>query len=273
EIGEAQVVEAADRLVANTPREAAELVELYGADPARVAVAEPGVDLTVFSPGSKAEARARVGIPADAVLLLFVGRIQPLKAPDVLVRAAAELVRRRPDLRSSLVVGILGGASGTGVRNPMGLTELAQQLGIADLVRFVPPVDRSTLAQWYRAADLVAVPSHSESFGLVAVEAQACGTPVVAANVGGLPTAVGPAGVLVDGHDTADWATALEAVLRDPRGAAALARTSVEHAAGFSWARTAGRLAEVYADAMDHPREVPIHDAELLTGIPTAVIP
>ena len=273
EIGEAQVVEAADRLVANTPREAAELVELYGADPARVAVAEPGVDLTVFSPGSKAEARARVGIPADAVLLLFVGRIQPLKAPDVLVRAAAELVRRRPDLRSSLVVCILGGASGTGVRNPMGLTELAQQLGIADLVRFVPPVDRSTLAQWYRAADLVAVPSHSESFGLVAVEAQACGTPVVAANVGGLPTAVGPAGVLVDGHDTADWATALEAVLRDPRGAAALARTSVEHAAGFSWARTAGRLAEVYADAMDHPREVPIHDAELLTGIPTAVIP
>ena len=273
EIGEAQVVEAADRLVANTPREAAELVELYGADPARVAVAEPGVDLTVFSPGSKAEARARVGIPADAVLLLFVGRIQPLKAPDVLVRAAAELVRRRPDLRSRLVVGILGGASGTGVRNPMGLTELAQQLGIADLVRFVPPVDRSTLAQWYRAADLVAVPSHSESFGLVAVEAQACGTPVVAANVGGLPTAVGPAGVLVDGHDTADWATALEAVLRDPRGAAALARTSVEHAAGFSWARTAGRLAEVYADAMDHPREVPIHDAELLTGIPTAVIP
>ena len=273
EIGEAQVVEAADRLVANTDREARELIELYDADPSRVAVAEPGVDLAVFSPGSRDEARARVGIPPDAVLLLFVGRIQPLKAPDVLVRAAAELVRRRPDLRSRLVVGILGGASGTGVRNPMGLAELAQQLGIADLVRFVPPVDRSTLAQWYRAADLVAVPSHSESFGLVAVEAQACGTPVVAANVGGLPTAVGPAGILVDGHDTADWATALEAVLRDPRGAAALARTSVEHAAGFSWARTAGRLAEVYADAMDHPREVPIHDAELLAGIPTAVIP
>jgi len=273
EIGEAQVVEAADRLVANTDREARELIELYDADPARVAVAEPGVDLAVFSPGSRDEARARVGIPPDAVLLLFVGRIQPLKAPDVLVRAAAELVRRRPDLRSRLVVGILGGASGTGVRNPMGLTELAQQLGIADLVRFVPPVDRSALAQWYRAADLVAVPSHSESFGLVAVEAQACGTPVVAANVGGLPTAVGPAGVLVDGHDTADWATALESVIGDPRGAAVLARTSVEHAAGFSWARTAQRLAEVYADAMDHPREVPIHDAELLAGIPTAVIP
>ncbi len=273
EIGEAQVVEAADRLVANTSREAEELVALYGADPSRVAVAEPGVDLDVFSPGSKGEARARVGIPADAVLLLFVGRIQPLKAPDVLVRAAAELVRRRPELRSRLVVGILGGASGTGVRNPMGLTELAQRLGIADLVRFVPPVDRATLAQWYRAADVVAVPSHSESFGLVAVEAQACGTPVVAANVGGLPTAVGPAGVLVDGHDTADWATAVEMVVCDPQRAPGLARAGVEHAAGFSWARTAQRLAEVYADAMDHPREVPIHEAELLTGIPTAVIP
>jgi D-inositol-3-phosphate glycosyltransferase len=273
EIGEAQVVEAADRLVANTQREATELVELYGADPARVVVAEPGVDLGVFSPGSRIGARAFVGVPGDAVLLLFVGRIQPLKAPDVLVRAAAELVRRRPELRSRLVVGILGGVSGTGVRNPMGLTELAGQLGIADLVRFVPPVDRATLAQWYRAADVVAVPSHSESFGLVAVEAQACGTPVVAANVGGLPTAVGPGGVLVDGHDTADWATAIDGVVHDPDRHAGLARASAEHAAGFSWARTAERLAEVYADAKAHPREASINEAELLTGIPTAVIP
>ncbi|HET6968105.1 MAG TPA: D-inositol-3-phosphate glycosyltransferase, partial [Ornithinibacter sp.] len=215
EIGEAQVVEAADRLVANTEQEARELVELYGADPARVVVAEPGVDLATFTPGSVQGARAAVGVPSDAVLLLFVGRIQPLKGPDVLVRAAAEIVRRRPDLRSRLVVAVLGGASGTGMRNPMGLAELAAERGIADLVRFVPPVDRPTLAQWYRAADVVAMPSHNESFGLVALEAQACGTPVVAANVGGLPTAVGPGGVLVDGHDTADWATALAGVALD----------------------------------------------------------
>jgi D-inositol-3-phosphate glycosyltransferase len=273
EIGEAQVVEAADRLVANTAREARELVELYGADPARVAVAEPGVDLAVFRPGSQLEARAAVGVPADAVLLLFVGRIQPLKAPDVLVKAAAELVRRRPDLRSRLVVGVLGGASGSGVRNPMGLTELAEQRGIGDLVRFVPPVDRATLAQWYRAADVLAVPSHNESFGLVAVEAQACGTPVVAANIGGLPTAVGEAGVLVDGHDTADWATAIGSVVLDPDRRAGLSRASAEHAAGFGWARTAARLDEVYTDAMARPREASINDAELLTGIPTAVIP
>ena len=273
EIGQAQVVEAADRLVANTAHGAQELVELYGADPGRVAVAEPGVDLALFTPGSVLESRAALGVPADAVLLLFVGRIQPLKAPDVLLRAAAELVRRRPDLRSRLVVGILGGASGTAVRNPMGLSDLADRLGIADLVRLVPPVDRPTLARWYRAADVVAVPSHSESFGLVAVEAQACGTPVVAANVGGLPTAVGSAGILVDGHDTADWATAIAAVVLDPDRRAGLARASAEHAAGFGWSRTAKRLADVYADAMAHPREASINDSEQLTGIPTAVIP
>jgi D-inositol-3-phosphate glycosyltransferase len=273
EIGEAQVVEAADRLVANTEREATELVELYGADPARVAVAEPGVDLATFSPGSVREARAVVGVPADAVLLLFVGRIQPLKGPDVLVRAAAEILRRRPDLRDRLVVGVLGGASGTGMRTPMGPSELATQRGIGDLMRFVPPVDREALAQWYRAADVVAVPSHNESFGLVAVEAQACGTPVVAANVGGLPTAIGAAGVLVDGHDTADWATALARVALDPECRARLSRASAEHAAGFGWARTAQRLAEVYADAMAHRRDASINDADLLTGIPQAVIP
>ena len=273
EIGEAQVVEAADRLAANTEREATELVELYGADPARVAVAEPGVDLATFSPGSMREARAVVGVPADAVLLLFVGRIQPLKGPDVLVRAAAEILRRRPHLRERLVVAVLGGACGTGMRTPMGLAELATQRGIGDLVRFVPPVDRETLAQWYRAADVVAVPSHNESFGLVAVEAQACGTPVVAANVGGLPTAVGPAGVLVDGHDTADWATALAQVALDPDRRARLSRASAEHAAGFGWARTAQRLADVYADAMAHRRDASINDADLLTGIPQAVIP
>ncbi|KRE60064.1 D-inositol-3-phosphate glycosyltransferase [Nostocoides sp. Soil756] len=273
EIGEAQVVEAADRLVANTEREARELVDLYDADPARVAVVAPGVDLTTFSPGSQAAARAALGVRPDAVLLLFVGRIQPLKGPDVLLRAAAELVRRQPGLRDRLVVAVLGGASGVGARTPMGLADLAARLGIADAVRFVPPADRPTLAQWYRAADLLAVPSHSESFGLVAVEAQACGTPVVAADVGGLPIAVGDAGLLVDGHDTADWATALGRLVLDPTLRATLSRRATEHAQGFGWARTAHRLLDVYGQALSRPKDVSIHGAQRLTGIPTAVIP
>ncbi len=273
EIGEAQVVDAADRLVANTDREAGELVDLYDADPARVSVAEPGVDLATFAPGPQEVARAELGVPRDAVLLLFVGRIQPHKGPDVLVRAAAELARRRPDLRDRLVVGILGGASGSGVRSPMGLDALAERRGIGANVRLVPPVDRATLAQWYRAADVVAVPSHSESFGLVAVEALACGTPVVASNVGGLPTAVGDAGLLVDGHDTADWATALGRVVLDPERRAVLSRRAAEHAAGFGWGRTAKRLERVYLEALAGRKDVSIHDAERLSGIPQAVIP
>ncbi len=273
EIGEAQVVDAADRLVANTAREAAELVELYGADPERVAVAEPGVDLVTFSPGPAAEARAALGLAADAVVLLFVGRIQPLKGPDVLVRAAGELVRRRPELRDRLVVGVLGGASGAGVRTPMGLEDIAAGLGIADRLMVVPPVDRPTLAQWYRAADVVAVPSHSESFGLVAVEAQACGTPVVAANVGGLPTAVGDGGLLVDGHDTADWATALGRVALDRELRATLSRKAAEHAQGFGWVRTAEKLLTVYRAALTLPKDVSINDAERISDVPQAVIP
>jgi D-inositol-3-phosphate glycosyltransferase len=137
----------------------------------------------------------------------------------------------------------------------------------------VPPVDRVTLAQWYRAADVVAVPSHSESFGLVAVEALACGTPVVASNVGGLPTAVGDGGILVDGHDTADWATALGRVALDPGRRAGMSRRAAEHAAHFGWARTAARLEAVYAQALAGRKDVSIHAAERLTGVPQAVIP
>lgn len=273
EIGEAQVVEAADRLVANTIDEARDLIDHYGADADRVDVVPPGVDLDVFHPGDRAEARAAVDIPDDAVLLLFVGRIQPLKAPDVLIRAAAHLVRRNPALRDRLVVGILGGASGVAVRSPMALDRLAEEEGIADLVRFVPPTDRQALATWMRAADVVAVPSHNESFGLVAVEAQASGAVVVATDVGGLPTAVGDAGLLVEGHDPHDWADALESVIDDPKRRAELSSRAVEHAQHFSWEVTAERLATVYEAALATPVRASINDSGALAGIPTAVIP
>jgi len=273
EIGEAQVVEAADRLVANTDGEARELIDLYDADPARVRVVPPGVDLDTFTPGDTAAARAELGLPADAHVLLFVGRIQPLKAPDVLLKAAADLLARRPALREHLVVAVVGGPSGSGLAKPKALQKLADKLGITPQVRFVPPAARERLAQWYRAADLVAVPSYSESFGLVAVEAQACGTPVVAAAVGGLPTAVGDSGILVDGHDTTDWSHAIESLITDPARRADLSRTAVHHAPQFSWDHTTERLVEVYAEAHAARTASPIEDARVLAGIPAAVIP
>ncbi|MEP6798034.1 MAG: D-inositol-3-phosphate glycosyltransferase [Lapillicoccus sp.] len=276
EIGEVQVVEAADRLVANTPLEARELVELYAADPGKVRVVPPGVDLEVFTPGSREAARAGLDVPRDALLLLFVGRIQPLKGPDVLLRACAELLRRHPDWRGRLVAGVLGGPSGSGLDRPHYLEDLAVELGIDDVVRFVPPVDRVTLARWYRAADLVTVPSHSESFGLVAIEAQACGTPVVAAAVGGLPLAVGDAGVLVPTHETSDWAGAIESLLLDEGRRHRLGRRAVERAAAFGWGATTDALLEVYAEARRARIRgdlVVVGRGSPLASAPTAVIP
>jgi D-inositol-3-phosphate glycosyltransferase len=251
-IGEQQVVDAADRILANTSIEARQLVELYCADPAKVAVVHPGVDLEVFSPVGRAQARARVGVASGTTVLLFVGRIQPLKAPDVLVRAVAAMVEATPSLRDSLQVVICGGPSGTGLAHPHALEDLADELGVRDLVRFVPPVDRVRLADWYRAADVCVVPSYSESFGLVAVEAQACGTPVVAARVGGLPTAVadGVSGLLVDGHDPRVWGAALADVIGDRPRLERWSRDAVTHASRFGWDATADATLEVYRDAM-----------------------
>jgi D-inositol-3-phosphate glycosyltransferase len=189
-------------------------------------------------------------------VVAFVGRIQPLKAPDVLLRAAAELRRRDPDLAGRLTVVVAGGPSGSGLDRPSALIDLAASLGIADAVRFLPPQPPAELAGLYRAADLVAVPSHTESFGLVALEAQACGTPVVAAAVGGLVTAVrdGISGVLVDGHDPRDWARVLGRLLPASGAMDKLARGAVEHARHFSWGRTAGGLLTVYREAIAERR-------------------
>ena len=229
-IGEEQVVVEADRLVTNTDIESAQLVDLYDADPLRTVTIPPGVDLDRFTPGSRLLSRARLGLPSDAVVLAFVGRIQPLKAPDVLLRAAAELVRRDPGLRERLVVLVAGGPSGSGLCEPTGLADLARALGISDVVRFLPP----------QAGD-----------GLVALEAQACATPVVAAAVGGLPVAVsdGRSGLLVPGHDPALWADALAKVVLDPSRRASLAAGAVLHARRFSWDRTTDALLATYADA------------------------
>lgn len=242
-VGEQQVVDEADRLIVNTEDEAHQLVSLHHADPNRIDVVHPGVDLATFTPGDRKAARAALGLPADGRIVAFVGRIQPLKAPDVLVRAAALL----PEVQ----VVIAGGPSGSGLAAPDSLVKLVADLGITDRVTFLPPQSREQLAEVYRAADAVAVPSYSESFGLVAVEAQACGTPVVAAAVGGLPVAVADARTLVDGHDPARWADALASVLdAGPAEADALSRAARTHAQRFSWDSTVDALLASYSRAI-----------------------
>lgn len=255
-IGEQQVVDAADRIVANTAAERDELVGLYGADPAKVVVVPPGVDLDTFRPEpGRAASRARLGLPADADVLLFVGRIQPLKAPDLLVRAAGELLRRQPWRRERLRVVVLGGPSGSGTAHPESLADLVRALGLQDVVRLAPPTPRAGLADHYRAADLVTVPSYNESFGLVALEAQACGTPVVAAAVGGLRTAVDAdplsgTGALVPDHDPGTWASVLGELLDDPARRAAMGERAARRARGFGWGATAEATLDVYARAL-----------------------
>jgi len=248
-IGEEQVVVSSDMLIANTDIEAKQLIELYDADPGNVEVVHPGVDLSVFA--ARAGSRPRLGLPEDAVVLMFAGRIQPLKAPDVLLRAVALMLEQDPSLRSRVVVPVVGGPSGSGLEHPESMAELATSLGIADVVRFVPPVAQAELADWYAAATLVCVPSYNESFGLVAVEAQAAGTPVVAAAVGGLTTAVrdGRSGYLVEGHDPADYAAVMRRIVDAPALREQLSRGALDQAHRFTWDGTAERTVEVYRAA------------------------
>jgi D-inositol-3-phosphate glycosyltransferase len=248
-IGEEQVVKASTGLIANTDAEAASLVSLYDACPDNVFVVAPGVDLQTFSPGiGKSAARVKLNIAPDAIMLTFVGRIQPHKGPDVLLRAAAEMVTHSPHLRAKLAVVIMGGASGSGLNELEKLKTLAKFLKIEDVTHFVDPVSRENLPNWYRASDLVCVPSYSESFGLVALEAQACGTPVVATAIGGLRTAVsdGISGSLVDGHDPKAWSAVISRLIAEPHRRLLLSMGAVEHASHFGWENTARKTLDVY---------------------------
>jgi D-inositol-3-phosphate glycosyltransferase len=257
--GEAEVVAAADRLVANTAEEARQLVGLYGADASRVQTVHPGVDLAVFRPerpGRRDAARRALGLAPEAIVLLFAGRMQPLKGPDILLRAVARMIQDDPALAARLAVVFVGGPSGLGRNDPDMVTQLAARLGISGVVRLEPPCPQSELADWYRAATVVTVPSYSESFGLVALEAQACGTPVVAASVGGLRTAVrdGESGILVDSHDPADYARVLRQLAASPHTLARLSAGAVQHASGFGWSAAVDRLLRVYTGAMTEAR-------------------
>jgi D-inositol-3-phosphate glycosyltransferase len=185
-------------------------------------------------------------------LLLFVGRLQPLKGPDVAIRALAEVVARVPELSRNLMLAVVGGPSGAmpELDEVSKLMRLAGESGVADRVTFFPPQPHERLSDFYSAADAVLLPSRSESFGLVALEAQACGTPVIAADVGGLRYAVadGVSGILVRGHDPEDYAEAVVRLLRSETTAAAMSRAAVRHAAGFSWDATAAGVGAVYRE-------------------------
>jgi D-inositol-3-phosphate glycosyltransferase len=244
---EAEVIACSDAITASCQAEAEDLVAHYGADPARIELVPPGVIHAFFSPGDRRGARAALGLDGERPVLLFVGRIQPLKGLDVAVRALHEVVGHHPDA----VLVVVGGASGAdGDAEVARVGALIDELGVRQHVRFVDPQPHHLLSTYYRAADVVVVPSRSESFGLVALEAAACGTPVVAAAVGGLRTLVddGRTGLLVDGRDPADHAAAIAAVLGDPEAAALMGKAAAARAARYTWSTTAARLRRLYAD-------------------------
>jgi D-inositol-3-phosphate glycosyltransferase len=244
---EARVIECSDGLLASCTEEARQLVRLYDADPARIEIVAPGVDHAFFAPGNRAQARRALELPETGAMLLFVGRIQPLKRADVAVRALHELAASHPDAFLVLV----GGPSGVrGDDELIALRRLVAELGLADRVRFVPPQRHELLSTWYRAADVCLVPSRSESFGLVALEAAACGTPVVAAAVGGLTTLVddGVTGYLIEDRDPQSYAACVARIIDDDTLAATMGARATARARGYTWSVAAGRLRRLYAD-------------------------
>lgn len=251
-ICEQQLVDNADLLVVNTEEEARDLVAHYDADADVVEIIPPGADTELFTPGTDRNtelSRRQLGIPLNAKVVAFVGRLQEFKGPQVLLRAAAELFERDP--HRNLRILLCGGVSGASSSETT-YRDLAADLGISRRVRFLGPRPPEELVHVYQAADIVAMPSYNESFGLVAVEAQATGTPVVAARAGGLSIAVadGETGLLVDTHEAADWADALAALLDDDARRSAMGEAAVSHAARFSWAGAAQRLESVYGRAL-----------------------
>ncbi len=249
---EAQIMDFADRIVAATPRDCEQMVALYGADPAKIAVIPPGVDLELFRPIPKAEARARIGLPRDDKLILFVGRIEPLKGIDTLIEAVAIAFRHHNELRGHVCLAIIGGDVGddpSKMSTEMNrLQRLRTELGVEDLVTFLGKQSQTDLPDYYSAAEVLVVPSHYESFGMVAVEAMACGTPVIASNVGGLSYIVtdGQTGHLVPEKDPLCLADRLEHLLAEVELRRAMGRRAVQVAQQYAWPRIADEIEELY---------------------------
>ncbi len=244
ERAEAEIINCADAICVSCTEEESQFRRLYGNPQGRIEIVSPGVEHAFFAPGDKTGARNALGLGSGPILL-FVGRLQPLKGLDVAVRALAEL--RRPDA----VLLVVGGASGLeGSTEVARVTELIESLGLRNQVRFVEPQPHHILSTYYRAADVVVVPSRSESFGLVALEAAACGIPVVASAVGGLLTLVddGLTGFLIAGRNPSHFAQRISAILNDPVLAASMSARAAERARRYTWSFAAARLRRVYTD-------------------------
>ncbi len=243
---EASIINCSDAVLASCTVEADQIASLYGGEPGRIRIVPPGVDHAFFGPGHRPQARRALGLPVDGRLLLFVGRIQPLKCADVAIETLAEL-RQSSGEQARLVV--VGGPSGPhGEKSLQSLHDVADARGVRDHVHFVAPQPHELLSSYYRAADVCIVPSRSESFGLVALEAAACGTPVVASAVGGLTTLVdhGRTGYLVDEPDPVAYAAAVRQVFDEPLASERLSTASVLRARRYTWRAAARALVELH---------------------------
>lgn len=253
--GEAEVMSFADRLVAATPLERAQMVWLYGADATKIAVVPCGVDLELFQPIPQEEAKRVLGLPFERCVILFVGRIEPLKGIDTLLRAIALIAPDMPCWRDELSVVIIGGAPGAGVEQVNAelarLERLRVELGIEDLVTFQGAKDQDTLAYYYSAAEVVVMPSHYESFGMVALEAMACGTPVVASKVGGLAFSVQHAqtGFLVPDGDAEALADRIRLLLKDKDLRQQMGKNAARWARRYGWPDIADQIVDLYEQA------------------------
>lgn len=242
---EAEIIGCADAICVSCSEEERQFRRLYGNPQGRIEVVAPGVEHAFFAPGRRHGARQALGLATDVPVVLFVGRIQALKGPDVAVRALAALAHHDAQLL------IVGGASGTGGGQQVAeLATLVAELGVTRRVHFVEPQPHHILSTYYRAADVVIVPSRSESFGLVALEAAACGVPVVASAVGGLLTLVdhGGNGFLVPDRDPLAFARHIDAILSDPLRAARMGRIGGQRASRYTWHAAAARLRRLYSD-------------------------
>ncbi len=242
---EAEIIQCSDAICVSCVEEEEQFRRLYGDPHGRIEIIAPGVEHAFFTPGDQAGARRAINVDPDVPFILFVGRIQPLKGPDVAIRALAAL--GRPDAQLAIV----GGSSGhNGDVQASEAHALVDELGLHDQVHFIEPKPHHILSTWYRAADIVLVPSRSESFGLVALEAAACGVPVVASAVGGLLSLVddGETGYLIEGRKPADYADAMRKILNDSGLAASMGKAAVERAMAYTWRSAAERLRDLYAE-------------------------